>query len=178
MVTTGAIALLISVALLQSQAAPPTQPSTQITVAVSAEEARRIRDAIRTLEAGRDPFLAEISRYLVPLVATLARPPAGALFTVGPVTEREWAIFNLGEYLAEHETAGGPIRLQIRITWPPVEPRVYTFSDDLLLHSNRSTADDDVECRVEDLPGIGRAQGEVDRAKYQMRDDRGAWILR
>lgn len=104
----------------------PQGPPVQVTVTVTAEEARRIRSAVRTIEANGDPLLADLAKHLPRLADTMVS--LDRVFTLGPLTAREQAIVDLHAYLVAHQEANGPIRIQVRSTWTDTEPVVFRFT--------------------------------------------------
>lgn len=120
-------ACLVAHTAAQSPAPAAQVPPVQMSVTVTAEEARRIRDATRTIEDHGDPFLAALASHLIDL--TSAMVTQDKVFTVGPLTGRELAIVDLPGYLGAHHRSEGPIRIQVRRTWTDTDPAVSRFTE-------------------------------------------------
>jgi hypothetical protein len=124
----AAIVAASLVARVAAQAPPPRQDApVQMTVTVTAEDARRIRDATKTIQNHGDAFLSHLASHLVPLVTAMTGQDRA--FTIGPLTSREQSIVDLPDSLARHQGASGPIRIQIRSTWTVTDAPVYRFSE-------------------------------------------------
>lgn len=109
----------------QSQAVPRLEER----VSVSAEDGRRIRVAVRSLQRSEDPFLARIADRVVTLADALAHPdPPDTIFTIGPLTDREHGMIDLPASLSALERPQGPIHIQVKTTWTETAPRVYRFN--------------------------------------------------
>ena len=123
---------LIALAWLQVPAAqspaPAAQgPPVQMSVTVTAEEARRIRAATRAIEDHGDPFLVFLAGHLIDLSSALVTQDKA--FTVGPLTGRELGILDLSGYLSAHHRPEGLIRIQVRRTWTDTDPAVNRFTE-------------------------------------------------
>lgn len=115
-----------------AQDAPPQVqgPPVQITVTVTAEEARRKAAAVRAIADHGDPFLAFLAGNVGNLAAIMASSGgSGTTYFIGPLTEREHAIVPLASYLTAHQQADGTIRVQVRRSWTEMEPVVYRFTE-------------------------------------------------
>lgn len=64
-------------------------PPLQVNVTVSAESARRIHAAVRTLKRSDDPLLAKIAEEVEDLANALAAAAPGRVFTAGPLIDTE-----------------------------------------------------------------------------------------
>jgi hypothetical protein len=101
-------------------------PPVQLSVTVTADDTRRMKDAVKTLGGSDDPFIARLSGYVTTLAERL--PLREPLYLVGPLTDQEAAIIDLDSYLTSHQDAHGTIKLQVRTSWTATGLRVYTLS--------------------------------------------------
>ena len=117
----------------QTQAqTPPVSPGVTETVTVSAREAKIIADAIHALKGSGDPFIATTVADNILKLAD-AMEASSRIYQIGPLTEQEQTVIDLGSYLQKHAVAGGPIRLQGRRPDSTEGSRVYTFTRSSLI---------------------------------------------
>jgi hypothetical protein len=123
------IAFVLPAALAAVPAQQPQQPRIDITITVTAEDARRADEAIRTIERADDPFLGYLADHVVALAGAMTSTPANPkVYTVGPLTAREQQLVPVDDYLIKHQQVGGNILVRFRRSWTESDFAVFQFT--------------------------------------------------
>jgi hypothetical protein len=121
--------LMALTVVLAQQPQEPALPAIDITITVTAEDARRTEDAVRTLARADDAFLAYLSSHMVTLAgAMVSTPDAPKVYAVGPLTEREQSLVPVLDYLYAHQRAGGSILVRYRRSWTQHDVVILQFT--------------------------------------------------
>ena len=120
---------LVAILILTATNAVAQVSPVEISVTVTAAEARRMEASVKSIRSNRDPFLASISRHLMTLTEALAQPnPLRRSFAIGPLTPSESAFIKLEDYLLRYQVGEGPIHIRMRLSWDEWRQDSYNFT--------------------------------------------------